>query len=582
MLNSTQEEPADEDDNDGYGEDFETLQPEEDEAAGPGVTFDVVETLSERRAAARRVKQEENAQARIKRAQVKLQTLERHRQIAETEAAAIQRWELAQVEQEKVVALRRAERKRKVAADAARETKHAARLARASAALAGIAEDGAKRRKARAVLAARVLRESQKEEEAAAVAVAEAAAERAAAIARWEESELARVKKMAARENRKAAAARVAATRASRKHEERKGQKKEEKEERERKAARKARMRDHVDARRLMEERWGVAKAEMRAAAAQEVRPVVQEQAPGGATKPVAPVSAEQKGLRQRAADLLSELPPPEATPEVDEEEREQMERNADNIEFEALNESGSILTLLKYTIISHIRSVLCIQLEHVCSTEEELPEPEQQSALLKRLLELEEDGSCPVESAAALQAAMAWPERVAEQRERAAAEAEAEAAAEDQLRVLTGQLATIAAERQALEAEAEGMADAEGVDLGQEDGDEPAAEEWWDDHVTLMSSKSAARPSSTSSASASRSVSWAPPRVSQRPPSQLAAAGGWISPLVPPVLRVVDTNENSPAGVAPVRVSRSTEKWHGGDASVGELLSAKRPAAAE
>ena len=574
------EQPADENDDndDGYGEEFETLEPDDEGHTGPGVTFAVVETLGERRAEARRLKQEEKAQARITRAQVKLQTLERHRQIAETEAAAIQRWELAQLEQEKMVALRRAERKRKAATDAARVTKHAARLARASAALAGVAEEEVKRRKARAVLAAKALRESQKEEEAA-----EAAAERAAAIARWEESELARVKKIAARENRKAAAARVVATRLSRTHEEKKCKKQEEKEERERKAARKARVREHVDARRLMEEKWEVAKAEMRATAAPLAAAEKQESEAGRvATKVVvAPVSAEQKALRQRAADLLSELPPPEATPEVEEEEREQMERNADNIDFEALDEKGSILTLLKYTLIPHIRSVLCIQLEHICSSEEELPEPEQQSALLTRLLELEEDGSCPTESAAALQAAMAWPKRVAEQRERAVAEAAAAAAAEEELHVLTEQLARIAAEREALEAEAEGMADAEGVDLLDREEDEQAAAEWWDDDVTLMASKSAARSSSSSAASANRSVSWAAPRASQhRAPPQAAAAGGWISPLVPPVLRVVDTNEGSAAKL-PVRMSRSVEKWHGGDASVGELLSAAAVSAA-
>ena len=128
----------------------------------------------------------------------------------------------------------------------------------------------------------------------------------------------------------------------------------------------------------------------------------------------------------------------------ISEEERVQMERNADNIDFDMLNTQGSLATLIKYTILTSVRPVICRQLELIARTEDELPEPAQQCALLRCLINLaNEDEACRMEALNALHAAVSWQARLQQHEQEA-----------EELQLLREKLQTIAREREALEAE--------------------------------------------------------------------------------------------------------------------------------
>jgi hypothetical protein len=500
------------------------------------------------------------AKNKFQRAEAKLRHVERQRQIAELEAVSLQRWEKAQAEQAKVLAMKRAAAKAKKAEDAARLTAYEARLARAAAARQAEAEAEAHLRAVAAAESARYARLSaaqqaairkterdgrrrerqvQQVAKAAAdyedeeldlrpqlrselepmrltalqrraveagvsddvlddaldsddpkasltaaivVAAAEAAQARAAARASHERAQLERAKKIAARGNRRAAAARVSAARAMDRRAELKAKKHQDLEERERRAGRRARAQEHRTARRLMEEQWDQAKTQMvQQQQTQQPPPPLHadESLPMGAeglrTVDEADVSGqeEQQGLCAQAAALLESLGPTVAIEdakedEISEEERAQMEGNADNIDFEMLNEKGSILTLVKYTIVASVRPVICRQLELIAGSEEDAPEPEQHRALLSCLLEMiegdESSSVCAAEALHALEAAVAWPARIAEQQAQAAAAAAAERRAAEELQELQENLARIASERAALEAERDDLAATDGA----------------------------------------------------------------------------------------------------------------------
>jgi hypothetical protein len=151
-----------------------------------------------------------------------------------------------------------------------------------------------------------------------------------------------------------------------------------------------------------------------------------------------------QASLMERAAELIEDLLQrceEDTVENISEEERVQMERNADNIDFDMLNTTGSLLTLIKYTILGSVRPVICRQLERIANSENELPEPAQHCALLRCLVDIAQDDTSSVEALNALHAAVSWPARLQQQEQDA-----------EELQVLREKLQTIARERKALE----------------------------------------------------------------------------------------------------------------------------------
>jgi hypothetical protein len=293
---------------------------------------------------------------------------------------------------------------------------------------------------ARAAVEARVLLS------ATAAAAVEKGGLQPAAVARLERAAREEhTKQLAARNQRRAAAARVGATRRAQVEEERAARKTQLQEERERRSARRARVCEHVAARRLMEERWAAAQA-----AKERMRTADQEhQSDAAVSIPAAgEASHASKGsLMESAAVLLDELLQDceeDTVQNISEEERVQMESNADNIDFEMLDAKGSISTLIKYTVLASVRPVICGQLEFIASSEKELPEPAQHCALLRCLVKLaNEDESCSVAALSALHEAVSWPARIKQQEQAA-----------EELHLLRKKLDAIAREREALEAE--------------------------------------------------------------------------------------------------------------------------------
>ena len=147
---------------------------------------------------------------------------------------------------------------------------------------------------------------------------------------------------------------------------------------------------------------------------------------------------AEREALREELLTRCEE----EVLETISEEERDQMERNAGNIDFEILNENGSIMTLIKYTVISSVRPHICRQLELIAKSENNLPDPAQHCALLRCLMNLaNEDDTCSGEALKALQAAVGWPARIKQHNQDT-----------EELRTLRQKLQTIEQERKALE----------------------------------------------------------------------------------------------------------------------------------
>ena len=374
--------------------------------------------------------------------------VEQRRKIAEVEAAALRTWELAQVQAHKELA-----REKQPQATAAEQPACNDLLVRAQQAAAATTANGrlgpleqATLRRAAATEAARVAAEARSMLSATAAVAVEKGGLQPAAVARLERTARDKhTKQLDARNQRRAAAARVAATRRAQVEEERAANKHQLQEQRERRSARRARVCEHMEARRLMEERWAAAQA-----AKTTLRTANQEHQSDATVSISAASKASQyasKGSLMESADvLLDELLQDceeDTIQNISEEERAQMEANADNIDFEILDAKGSIATLIKYTVLATVRPIICRQLEFIASSEKELPEPAQHCALLRCLVKLaNEDESCSVAALSALHAVVSWAARI-KQQEQAAVE----------LHSLRMKLDAIAHERKALEA---------------------------------------------------------------------------------------------------------------------------------
>jgi hypothetical protein len=418
-----------------------------------GVEFASVEPQNVEPPLAHRARAEAASKLKIHLVEQQLRTVKQRRKLAEMQAASLRKWELAQAQAQEENA-----RQQQMQASAAAEKEHASstRVARAKQAAAAKTRNGrlgpsqeSKLREAIAAAASHAAAETLLEElllSATAAAAADEAGLQPASIARLERAgREEHTKQLAARKQRRAAAARVEATRKAQIERDRVARKTMSQQERERRSARRARVHEHMEARRLMEQRWAAAKAE------KGTLPTVDQERnrKNDPTRTTVAASTgykltSQASLMERAAELIEDLLQrceEDTVENISEEERVQMERNADNIDFDMLNTTGSLLTLIKYTILGSVRPVICRQLERIANSENELPEPAQHCALLRCLVDIAQDDTSSVEALNALHAAVSWPARLQQQEQDA-----------EELQVLREKLQTIARERKALE----------------------------------------------------------------------------------------------------------------------------------
>jgi hypothetical protein len=100
----------------------------------------------------------------------------------------------------------------------------------------------------------------------------------------------------------------------------------------------------------------------------------------------------------------------------LEEEEIRQMEQNIANdaIDWEALQDSSTLPTLLKYTVVPAARVNICKQLVQIAAQAEDLPEQNTWASLLTESLQIDSSGSCPSESMQLMAALSDWYRRLA------------------------------------------------------------------------------------------------------------------------------------------------------------------------